>query len=165
MIETINQYAKTYDMPPLKERIAGRGLVIEDGKILLSYEKNTNVYMTPGGGLENGETLEECCVRELREEAGCEVLPLEHFLVINEYCFETLYISNYFICKKKGECIKSLTDTEIEHGITPVWVDIEKAIEIFSDYPNKREDISSLYLREYTVLNKYKSMIEFGKVL
>lgn len=160
MIETINQYAKTYDMPPLRERVAGRGIVVENGKILLSYEVNTDVYMTPGGGLEQGETLEECCVRELREEAGCDVLPLEHFLVINEYCFETLYISNYFICKKTGECIRSLTDIEIEHGITPVWLEIDKAIEIFSDYPNKREDIASLYLREYTVLNKLLSHIK-----
>lgn len=159
MIEIINQYAKTYDMPPEKERIAGRGLVVEDGKILLSYEVNTDVYMTPGGGLENGETLEECCKRELCEEAGYDVLPLEHFLVINEYCFETLYISNYFICKKVGETEQSLTEIEVEHGITPVWIDLDKAIEIFSEYPNKREDIASLYLREYTVLNKLKSKL------
>ncbi len=165
MVEIIEQYAKTYDMPPLKERVAGRGLVVENGKILLSYEVNTDVYMTPGGGLEDGETLEECCIRELREEAGCDVLPLEHFLVINEYCFDTLYVSNYFICKKTGDTEQSLTDIEVEHGITPVWIDIDEAIEIFSEYPNKREDISSLYLREYTVLNKYKSMTDYRKAL
>lgn len=159
MIETINQYAKNYDMPPLKERVAARGLVIENGKILLSYEVNTNVYMSPGGGVENGETLEECCIRELQEEAGCRIIPLQHFLIINEYCFDTLYVSNYFICKKTGDCDQSLTEIEIEHGITPVWIDIDKAIEIFSEYPNKREDIASLYLREYTVLTKYKAMI------
>lgn len=157
MVETIEQFAKTYSFPPEKERIAARGLVVEDGKILLSYETNTDVYMSPGGGLENREALEECCIRELREEAGCNIEPLEHFLVINEYCFETLYVSNYFICKKTGECPRSLTDIEIEHGITPVWIDIDKAIDIFSDYPNKREDVSSLYLREFTVLNKYKA--------
>lgn len=158
MVEILEQYAKTYTFPPLKDRVAARGIVINNGKILLSYERNTDVYMTPGGGLEDGETLEECCVRELREEAGCEVRPLKQFLVIKEYCFDTLYISNYFICEKTGDCVPSLTDIEIEHGITPVWLEIEKAIEIFSDYPDKREDISSLYLREFTVLNKYKSM-------
>ncbi len=160
MVETINQYAKTYDNPPLKVRDASRGIVVENGKVLLSYEVNTNVYMSPGGGLEYGETLEECCIRELREETGYDVIPLERFITINEYCFETLYISNYFICKKVGACSQSLTEIEIEHGITPVWVDIDKAIEIFSDYPNKREDISSLYLREFTVLNKYLSYIK-----
>lgn len=165
MIDLIEQYAKTYSLPPEKERVAARGLVVEDDKILLSYEVNTDVYMTPGGGVELGETLEECCVRELQEEAGCVVNPLKYFLVINEYCFETMYVSNYFICEKIGECCQSLTDIEIEHGITPVWIDIDKAIEIFSEYPNKREDVASLYLREFTVLNKYKSLTDFRKVL
>lgn len=111
--------------------------------------------MSPGGGLENGETLEECCIRELREETGFKIRPLKHFIIINEYCFETLYISNYFICEKIGKEKQSLTEIEIEHGIAPVWLEIEKAIEIFGAYASKREDIASLYLREFTVLNKY----------
>lgn len=158
MLETINQYAKTYSDPPEKERIASRGIVVENGKILLSYEKNTGVYMSPGGGLEKGETLEECCIRELREETGYKVIPEMHFIVINEYCFDTLYVSNYFICSKVGESKQSLTEIEVEHGITPVWVDFEEALEIFGDYASKREDIASLYLREFTVLNKYLSL-------
>ena len=160
MIHTINQYAKTYSDPPEGERIASRGIIVENGKILLSYEKNTDVYMSPGGGLESGETLEECCVRELKEETGYLVNPMQHFLIINEYCFETMYVSNYFICEIIGESEQSLTDVEIVHGITPVWVEIEKALEIFGDYASHREDIASLYLREFTVLNKYLEMNE-----
>ena len=49
----------------------------------------------------------------------------------------------------------ALTPTEIDHGVTPEWVDIENAIEIFSHYKEKTPDHESLYLREYTVLNKY----------
>ncbi len=153
--EIINQYAKTYSDPPERIRPSARGILVENGKILLSYEKNTGVYMSPGGGLEEGETLEECCIRELREETGTVIEPLKHFITINEYCFETLYNSNYFICKKTGESKPSLTETEIEHGITPVWVSIDEALEIFGAYASKREDIASLYLREFTVLNKY----------
>lgn len=159
MCKIIEQYAKAYSFPPEKERIAARGIVIEDGKILLSYEVNTDVYMTPGGGIEKGETLEECCIRELKEETGYNVKSLKYFLVINEYCYETLYVSNYFICEKIGESKQALTEIEIEHGMKPVWVEFDKAIEIFAEYPFKREDISSLYLREFTVLNKYLSYI------
>ncbi len=157
MIEIINQYAKIYSDPPLKVRVAGRGLLIEKGKILLSYEANTDVYMSPGGGIENGENLEECCIRELKEETGYDVKPVEHFVVINEYCYEALYVSNYFICEKIGESKQDLTEIEIEHGMRPVWIEVDKALEIFGQYPDKREDISSLYLREFTVLKKFIS--------
>ncbi len=156
-VETLIQYAKVYSDPPEGVREASRAIIIKDGKILLTYETNTDVYMSPGGGVEPGETLEECCVREIREEAGYTVKPLELFVIINEYCFETLYVSNYFVCEITEKSEQKLTEIEIEHGATPVWLDFDKAIELFSHYPEKREDISSLYLREYTVLTKYKA--------
>ncbi len=155
MFETINQYSGDYADPPEKIRIAARGVVVENNKILLTYETNTGVYMTPGGGLEEDETLEECCIRELREEAGIEVKPIKQFLKINEYCPECMYESNYFLCEKVGECETALTEVEVEHGAISRWVEIEKALQIFGEYPSKRRDISSLYLREYTILNKY----------
>ena len=154
-IEVINQYAETYSDPPERERIAGRGIVVCDGKILLSHELNTGVYMTPGGGLEAGETLAECCRREVREESGYEVNPLYQFLKINEYSFETKYVSNYFICEVTGEGKPTLTQTEIEHGIVPEWVPIDEALAIFGTFDEKTPDVRSLYIRELTTINKY----------
>ena len=152
MTKTIVQYGKTYTFPPERVRPSARALIIKDGKILLTHEKNTGVYMSPGGGLEIGETLEECCKRELREETGYEISVKEPFISVDEYSFETLYKSNYFICEITGECEQSLTEIETEHGAVPVWLDVKEAMEIFSHYGKKREDIMSLYLREYTVL-------------
>ncbi len=154
-MEIINQFGKTYSNPPERVRVASRGILIDGDKILLSHELNTGVYMSPGGGVEAGESLEECCKRELREETGYKVEAVTHFLTVNEYSFETLYVSNYFICKIIGKSEQSLTDIEIEHGIVPEWVEISKALEMFGDYVSKREDIGSLYKREYTMINKY----------
>ena len=156
--ETINQYAETYSDPPERERVAGRGIVVRDGKILLSHELNTGVYMTPGGGIEDGETLAQCCRREVREESGYEVNPLYQFLKINEYSFETKYVSNYFICEVTGEGERILTDIEVEHGMVPEWVPIEKAIAIFSTFDEKTPDVRSLYIRELTTIRKYLSI-------
>lgn len=154
-VEIINQYAETYSDPPERIRPAGRGIVVRDGKILLSHELNTGVYMTPGGGLEEGETLSECCARELLEETGYQVKPLKHFLIINEYSFETLYVSNYFICEVIGEGEQTLTKIEIEHGIVPEWVPVEEALSIFGSYDQKAPDVRSLYIRELTTIKKY----------
>ena len=158
-LKTITQYAPVYTHPPERERAASRGIVIKNGRILLTYETNTNVYMSPGGGIEDGETPEECCIRELKEECGYIVKPIEKFITVNEYSFETLYISHYFICEIVGECEKQLTDIEIQHGAVPRWVEFNEAIQIFSTYPEKPQDQASLYLREYTVLNKLQNYL------
>ena len=92
-------------------------------------------------------------------EAGYEIKPLNRFVTVNEYCFETLYVSNYFICEITGECNRHLTEIEIEHGAVSVWLDISQALEIFATYPSKPDDIMSLYLREYTVIGKYNNLI------
>ncbi len=154
-MEIINQYSIHFDDPPKKTRPASRGLVIKDGKVLLTYEQNKDVYMSPGGGREGEESFEDCCIRELKEESGYDVIPFEPFLTINEYCFDTCYEAHYFLCEITGEGEQSLTPTEIDHGVCPRWLPIEEAIEIFSHYDEKTEDHRSLYMREFTVLNKY----------
>jgi ADP-ribose pyrophosphatase YjhB (NUDIX family) len=151
----LEQYSEHHSNPPERVRVSCRGLAVRDKKVLLSYECTKDIYMSPGGGLEADETYEECCKRELLEETGYNTEPVRHFLTIDEYCFETLYVSHYFICDVVGEGEKALTETEIAHGMEPRWVDINEAINIFSRYPGMREDQSSLYLREYTVLNEF----------
>ena len=155
LAETIKQYSSTFKGELRNSRTSCRGLVVQDGKVLLVHELKNGVYMSPGGGLEQGESLEECCRRELMEEAGLQVEVGEHLFEIYEYVFDELFIANYFLCKVTGVGEMALTPTEIDHGVTPEWVDIEKAIEIFSHYKEKTPDHESLYLREYTVLNKY----------
>ena len=83
-----------------KTRIGCRGIVIQDGKLLVSREEISDYWMLPGGGLENGETLSECCAREVLEETGYLVEPIEEFLVMNEYYEEYRYISHFFINPK-----------------------------------------------------------------
>lgn len=154
-MKIIVQYAKTFSNPPEKVRRGCRGLIFRNDKILLSYEKNTDVYMSPGGGLEAGETLEECVIREFGEETGYKVKVVQPFVTVHEYCFETMYENNYFICEITGETERRLTDNEIDHGLVAEWIDIDTALGIFATYPTKTEDIMSLYMRELTVINEY----------
>ncbi|MGE7880497.1 NUDIX domain-containing protein [Bacillus sp. NPDC094077] len=50
------------------------GILIEDEKVLLVKQRVANRnWSLPGGRVENGETLEEAMVREMREETGLEV--------------------------------------------------------------------------------------------
>jgi len=42
-------------------------------KVLLTQRTDNGLWCLPGGKMESGETLEECCQREVMEETGLEV--------------------------------------------------------------------------------------------
>ena len=63
---------------------AARMILIENGQILvMERQKNNQTYYTLVGGRKNDdETIEECLVREIREETGLEITS--HQLVFTE---------------------------------------------------------------------------------
>lgn len=142
-----------------KTRGACRGIVVSGDKILLTYEVNTDQWFIPGGGMESGESSEECCVRELAEETGYLVEPKQHFLTIHEYYEEWFFESHYFVCELVGETERKLTEREAEVGLEPRWIPIEEATRIFSkhgEYAATDEMKRGAYLREYEALLAYK---------
>ena len=92
-----------------KTRTGCRGIVIKNSLMLISHEVNTDYYLIPDGGLEENETPEECCVREVCEETGYIVRPVCRFLTINEYYEDCKYVSHYFLCAVTGEAEQNLT--------------------------------------------------------
>ena len=59
-------------------RISSRGILIENGKILLIHriKDDQEYYVVPGGGIENLENYIETVIRELKEEVGINVQVL-----------------------------------------------------------------------------------------
>lgn len=56
------------------------GIVLKDKKILLTERRDVPVWVLPGGGVENGETPQMCCLREVQEETGIEAKVIRHAL-------------------------------------------------------------------------------------
>ncbi|MDQ1284411.1 MAG: 8-oxo-dGTP diphosphatase [Patescibacteria group bacterium] len=74
-----------------KNKISGieviaRGIILNDGKILLCKVKTKDNWFFPGGHLEAGETVREALKRELVEEINVEAVSAE-FIGINENKF------------------------------------------------------------------------------
>lgn len=46
------------------------GCFLNDGKVLMVYKKEHDLWQFPQGGIDNGETMEEALVREMTEELG-----------------------------------------------------------------------------------------------
>jgi len=57
------------------------GLLLHEGCVLVSDEliKGHRITKFPGGGLEFGEGLKDCLIREIQEEIGVDALDVEHF--------------------------------------------------------------------------------------
>lgn len=140
-----------------KVREACRGIVVRDGKLLLTYEVNSDQWFLPGGGLEKGENLSQCCIRELAEETGLVVETGTQFATIHEYYEQWLFISHYFICEVTGQTERLLTERELEMGLEPRWIPVADAVEIFSHYQDHthNEMKRGTYLREYEAMKLY----------
>jgi mutator protein MutT len=67
-------------------RVGVGAVVVHEGRVVLIRRGKEPMYgrwIVPGGTVELGETLEEACVRELREETGLDVRPLELLTVFD----------------------------------------------------------------------------------
>lgn len=73
-------------MSPSAPVVGVGGVVVRDGRVLLIRRGKEPLYgrwVVPGGTVELGEPLEQALVREMREETGMEVEPLELLTVFD----------------------------------------------------------------------------------
>lgn len=90
-------------------------IVYRDGKVLLikrGKEPYREHWSLPGGSQETGETLEECAIRELREETGIEAQELEFAAVRDRMQFDDnneirfhFVLATYIATRFTGEAV------------------------------------------------------------
>lgn len=165
-MKVLNIYGEGYDGQETKARIACRAVILQDGKLLLSFEAGTGQYMLPGGGLEAGESDTECCVREVEEETGLRVEASDCFLEIHEYFPDSQWVNRYFLCSVLGVGRRQLTQQELSNGLKPRWLLFAEIKGIFGGhqaYAETDEMRRGMYFREYTALcelEKYRTDME-----
>ena len=116
----------------MEKRISSRGIIIDGDKVYLFFRRKRKengvlkeYYAIPGGGLEEGETLRECVIRELREEISIEVDVLGYLGMK-----ETENSIEYFYHCKMKEGIPKLGGEELERCSENNYYEIRK-INIF----------------------------------
>ena len=100
----------------------------DPNKILLLYQKKYNDFSFPKGHVENNETLEECAIRETKEETGLDVELL--------YVLDKTYYSNKHDGKVEVTFFvaRSLDDRTVnpEKGCSVYWIKLEDALQKLS---------------------------------
>jgi 8-oxo-dGTP pyrophosphatase MutT (NUDIX family) len=120
-------------------RTAVKGVVLRGRTLLMVNSTKVGDYDFPGGGLHEGETHADGLRREILEECGMTVahigseigIVIEHDFPIEPGYDVFKMTSHYYHCDvRDGFVPQKLEDYEQELGCTPVWVDIDRAIQV-----------------------------------
>jgi 8-oxo-dGTP diphosphatase len=98
----------------IMEKILVSGpVIIQDGKLLL-IKDDDNIYKIPGGKVESGETLEDACKREVKEEINGDVILLKKLSTLSiDRPDKSLNIElHHFLAKLKNQDIKPGSEVE-----------------------------------------------------
>lgn len=100
-------------------RVICRSIVLdqETAKILLVRNANARFWYLPGGGWEaDSESIEECIVREVREETGINVHPVR-LMYVQEFRPDNddIHLELFWFCYPTGST--TLGEVKDLHGI------------------------------------------------
>lgn len=120
----------------LFKRRAARAIIKRDNKYLLIHSRYGD-HKFPGGGIKNGEEIQDALVREVQEETGYIVIAES----IKEYgqvlerrkgTYEDIMEmeSYYLICDVESKAVcRNLDEYEKEYDYQIAWMTLDEAIE------------------------------------
>lgn len=137
----------------MKKRTRAAAIILHEDKVLLMHRnrKGFDYYVFPGGGVEEGETVEEAVVREVEEET-CLKIRLDRCLYYHDYNDES--DQYYYLCEyisgtpKLGEANeKESMRRNGKNVYEPLWVETSKLKKLLV-YPLEIRDWLMLDLEE-----------------
>ncbi|PGK39368.1 DNA mismatch repair protein MutT [Bacillus anthracis] len=110
--------------------------------VLQGKEGEAKRWTIPSGGLEKGETLEECCIREVWEETGYNVEVVNKIYEKEDITYGVPVHVHYYFVKQIGGNMKIQDPDGLIHEIA--WKGIDEMKELTLSFPE-----------DYEILNKY----------
>ncbi len=116
------------------------GICERNGKILLTKKTKKNEIAMVGGGIEQGETHEDCLKREFLEESGYTIESIDELCAVDcfwlaggEWPMESL--ANFYVVK-----LSEKAEIPTEDGHEPLWVPVDE-VENLLPLPYHKEGI------------------------
>ena len=117
-------------------REAVRAIVLKGDKMALLYVSNENYHKLPGGGIEQGENLNQALEREILEEVGVTIENIREVGKIIEYRKQhhLKQISYCFVIDVKYDTGNlNYTEEEKAEGFELKWVSIQEALKLMKN--------------------------------
>ncbi len=115
----------------MKKMIRAVAILVKGDEVLLIYRKNVKEYFVfPGGGVEDGESVEQAVIREMQEETTIDVS-------INKLLYHHIYDDGtqqfFYLCdyvkgepKLREDSEEKMKMLEGKDFYEPLWIKIEK---------------------------------------
>ncbi len=154
------------DITKFVERDGARAVLVDkDWRVALIDATKRGYYKLPGGGIEDGELIEEALHREVLEEAGYEIeliSPLGYTFE-TRHKFEQFNKSYAWLARATKEVGRNLMEDEIEDGFELKWFDtIDDAIAAIEgvDTSDKVYQAHFFTVREAAILKAAREIIK-----
>jgi len=155
-----------HDFSHTDKRIVVRGIAIKNNQILVVYPKHEEIYGTPGGGIEAGESLIEALKREMLEEVGATELDiLEYIGVMKTYRLQAHSdmvfnpIHHLFLVDIKTYGKPKLENYEIELGLKHKFMQIDDVLAANEKALfNRKQSHLDFYTNQTFLLEKIKDL-------
>ncbi|KIL50994.1 NUDIX hydrolase [Jeotgalibacillus campisalis] len=129
--------------------------VNDEGKLLMVLQgtkEEHKKWSVPSGGKENGETFEECCIREFKEETGFDAKIIKRLFVKKEELEGIGRIEvHYFLVRIIGGTKTIQDPDELIYEID--WKDYEQLQTLDLSFPEDRSVLCE-YINLYTTTRK-----------
>ncbi|MEI5908029.1 NUDIX hydrolase [Bacillus spongiae] len=114
----------------------------EKNELLMVRSIGSEAWAVPSGGIEVGETAEECCKREVKEETGYEVEIINR-LFIKETEIKGIQVKTFYFKVRKMSRIHGIMDPD-DTIIAAEWKTLCDVQKINHAYPEDKEFLINL---------------------
>ena len=117
-------------------------IIVKDDKILLIHriKNGQEYYVFPGGGVKEGESLEEALIREIKEELTLDTKVFKQIFNITNQGRDEFYflIQEYYGTPQlNGEEKERMNE---DNQYIPVWIKLSEAINLSNLYPKEARE-------------------------
>jgi len=114
----------------IEHRKAVYAIIVNNGKILMIKIADSDKHFFPGGGIEEGESMEDALKREMFEETGLEIEIDEFMQTQDVYFYHDISkqgfhnFSHFYFCRLKNEKPPEGLEVDYHEGL-PVWLALD----------------------------------------